>query len=110
MKRVLLTALGAFAAVLVTAPAFADVIDGIWCNSDGRHLAIDGPSIITPGGNAITGDYTRHSFFYTVPGNEPNAGSPITMLLVNETTVNLWVGSAQQAGNAQVWRRCLPVA
>src|SRR5262245_30769686 len=95
---------------MAAAPAFADVIDGIWCYSEGKHLAIDGPSIITPGGNKISGDYTRHSFFYTVPANEPNAGSPITMLLVNETTVNLWVGSAQQAGNAQVWRRCQPVA
>jgi hypothetical protein len=110
MKRVLIPLAGAVAAVMFAAPAFADVIDGIWCYSDGRSLAIDGPSIITPGGNKIAGDYTRHSFFYTVPANEPNAGSPITMLLVNETTVNLWVGAAQQAGVAQVWRRCQPVA
>jgi len=110
MQRALITLAAAVATMTLAAPAFADVIDGIWCYSDGRHLAIDGPSIITPGGNKITGDYTRHSFIYTVPANEPNAGAPITMLLVNETTVNLWVGAAQQAGVAQVWRRCQPVA
>jgi hypothetical protein len=110
MKRVLISLAGALAMTTLAAPALADVIDGVWCFNDGRSLAIDGPSIITPGGNKIAGDYTRHSFFYTVPASEPNAGSVITMLLVNETTVNLWVGAAQQAGVAQVWRRCQPVA
>ncbi len=47
--------------------AFADVIDGNWCQADGRHLEIDGSTITTPGGNTIQGDYGRHTFTYTVP-------------------------------------------
>ena len=62
--------------------ASADVIDGEWCMGT-SHFTIDGPSILTPGGNRIQGNYTRHSFAYVVPDNEPGAGSEISMLLFN---------------------------
>jgi hypothetical protein len=112
MKRVLITAAAAAAAlVALAAPAFADVIDGIWCSKEGRSLSIDGPSIITPGGNKITGNYGRHAFDYKVPANEPGAGSSVTMILVNEETVNLWMGSGlPEPASVQVWLRCKPVA
>ena len=64
-----------FAATLAVAtPAFADRIDGEWCNGT-QSLQIEGPSIRTPGGNQITGDYSRHGFAYVVPANEPEAGA-----------------------------------
>ena len=91
--------------------AFADVIDGNWCQADGRHLEIDGSTITTPGGNTIQGDYGRHSFTYAVPASEPSAGAIVHMRLVDETTVNLWVGTASaDPAAAEVWRRCTPIA
>ena len=93
-----------FAALAVlSVPARADAIDGDWCASDGRHLFIQGPAITTPGGNAIQGNYRRHSFSYVVPEGEPNSGQPIAMLLLNEETV------AVEAGDkTEVWVRCKP--
>ncbi len=88
--------------------AFADVIDGDWCQADGRHMQIDGPTITTPAGNTLQGIYGRHSFTYTVPASEPAAGTTVTMRLVNETTVDLWMGV--QSGDPEVWKRCTPVA
>jgi hypothetical protein len=87
--------------------ALADTIDGLWCFKT-RTMSIDGPTIITPGGHQITGDYERHAFFYTVPANEPGAGAAVRMQLVNEETVNLWIepGPAE----AEVWLRCKPIA
>jgi hypothetical protein len=38
--------------------ASADAIDGEWCKGT-SHFTIDGPNILTPGGNRIQGNYTR---------------------------------------------------
>jgi hypothetical protein len=112
MKRALISAAAVGTTVfLFAAPAFADVIDGIWCSKEGRSLSIDGPNIITPAGNKITGNYNRHAFDYKVPASEPGAGSTVTMILVNEETVNLWMGSGlPEPASVQVWLRCKPVA
>src|SRR5882724_3114953 len=81
-------------------PALADAIDGDWCANDGRHFSIHGPAITTPGGNAIQGNYRRHSFSYVVPKGETSEGEAIAMLLLNENQV------AVQTGNAsEVWLR-----
>ena len=110
MRRVLISATAGAVFFSLAAPASADVIDGIWCYSD-KSLSIDGPTIITPGGNKITGNYNRHSFDYKVPANEPGAGSNVNMILLNEETVNLWLGSGlPEPAAVQVWRRCKPVA
>ncbi len=110
MKR-LLWGLAAFSSLAIGSAAYADVIDGTWCQADGRTLSIDGPTIITPGGNTIQGDYGRHSFFYTVPASERGAGATVRMLLVNETTVDLWMDAlSTDPTKAEVWRRCQPVA
>ncbi len=91
--------------------ALADVIDGDWCQADGRHMQINGPTIVTPAGNTLQGLYSRHSFTYTVPASEPSAGATVTMRLVNETTVDLWMGTAGgDPAAAEVWKRCTPVA
>jgi hypothetical protein len=91
----------AAATLAVATPAHADVIDGEWCLA-GSHFKIDGPRIVTPGGNQIQGDYSRHSFKYTVPGGETGAGSEVTMLLLDEEHVAVRNGTAESI----VWRRC----
>lgn len=82
-------------------PALADRIDGEWCNGV-ASLQIEGPSIRTPGGNQITGDYSRHGFAYAVPANEPEAGTQIVMHLVSEEQMTL----TKKDKPDETWRRC----
>ena len=83
--------------------ARADRIDGHWCAVDGRLLTIDGPSIVTPGGNRIPGDYGRHTFIYIIPAGEPGAGGDVQMRQLNDETIHiLWPGAA----DVEVWNRC----
>lgn len=82
-------------------PALADRIDGEWCDGS-RHFVINGPSIVTPGGNNITGSYGRHDFSYTIPSSEPGAGGKVEMRLINDENANVTYGSEPP----KVWRRC----
>jgi hypothetical protein len=94
-------------AVLVLAtPAHADAIDGEWCLAS-RHLAINGPNILTPGGNRIVGNYDRHGFSYVVPVNEEGAGTEVVMVLLNEENVRLTRGPGAAP---EVWKRCKPTS
>jgi hypothetical protein len=36
--------------------ALADVIDGDWCNAEGKQMT-RGPEIVTPGGKQMRGEY-----------------------------------------------------
>lgn len=112
MAKRSLTATLASMALLASASAWADAIDGDWCaNNDGRHMSIKGPEIVTPAGTRMQGNYSRHSFLYIVPPAEPGAGQTVAMILVNEETVNLrQAPSAAEAAQApvQVWHRCAP--
>ncbi|MSO81401.1 MAG: hypothetical protein EXQ97_07295 [Alphaproteobacteria bacterium] len=85
-------------------PARADAIDGDWCHADGRHIEIHGPAIVTPGGNAIRGDYDRHAFAYVVPAGEPAPGTKVRMVLRGEYDVDVTFGDAP----AERWKRCAP--
>ena len=90
-------------------PAFADAIDGNWCAADGRRLEIAGPSIVTPGGNRIDGDYERHAFSYIVPAGETGAGSRVDMDLLGEYDMQLWPkgrGAEGDGNGPQHWKRC----
>ncbi len=111
MCRQLMNPAGAivFAAALclISGRAHADAIDGEWCLGS-SHFAIDGPSILTPGGNRIQGNYSRHGFLYVVPANEPGAGAEIDMVLLNEETVQLT--RKGQASAPEIWRRCKPTS
>ncbi len=98
-------------AVAGAAHAWADVIDGHWCHPDGKRFSIQGPSIVTPAGSHIQGDYGRHFFSYVVPSTDPDAGQTVTMVLVNEDTVHLRIGatpSYSSDGPMEVWHRCGP--
>ena len=83
-------------------PAWADSIDGNWCNGKGRQMSIQGPSIVTPGGTRMQGQYSRHAFAYTVPERESPAGAAVSMTLVGETVIRLRVGD----GEPETWNRC----
>lgn len=107
----LVLAAGAVAAAcLAPRLAWADVIDGEWCTVDNtQHMVIDGPHIVTPGGHAIQGDYSRHRFSYLVPPGEPASGQTVFMVLVKPETVNSRTGTdAGAAANAPVlvWHHC----
>jgi hypothetical protein len=89
--------------------AWADAIDGDWCNGKGRHLSIKGPDIVTPSGTNTTGNYSRHAFSYTTPPTEPSAGTTVHMQLLNELTMHLTIG-ADGSAPVEVWNRCEPVS
>ena len=99
------TSLLAFALSLAAFPALADSIDGNWCRDSGQRLSIAGPSIVTPGGARIQGDYSRHAFSYVVPAGEPGAGSTIEMRLLGEYDMQ-----SRTAGTTAPldWKRCGP--
>ena len=99
--------IAAGAVCVASSSASADAIDGQWCLGP-SHFAIDGPSILTPGGNRIQGNYSRHGFAYVVPSNEPGAGSAINMVLLNEETVQLT--RQGQTSAPEIWRRCKPTS
>lgn len=88
--------------------AHADAIDGDWCFS-AQSLNIQGQQIRTPGGQQISGDYSRHAFSYTVPASEPGAGSTIAMQLLSEETMTLTRSTASAAA-PEVWKRCKPIS
>lgn len=104
-------ALAAAMCAFAAGPAAADAIDGDWCDGRGKHLTIEGPSILTPGGTKMTGDYDRHGFRYVIPADEPEAGKRAVMMLLDEETMSLAIVDAAAAAIAadvpiETWRRC----
>jgi len=91
-------------ALVATAPAFADSIDGEWCAPIGqRRMMIDGPRLTTPAGARIEGNYTRHAFTYKAPTGEVEAGLEIEMRLMGEHSM---LFRPQGTTSAQTWTRC----
>jgi hypothetical protein len=89
-------------------PARADAIDGDWCHGT-SHLSIDGDTIVTPGRTKIQGRYTRYSFDYVVPSNEPGAGHEVTMRMMRGQEL-VHVNRKGQTGDPEIWRRCKPIS
>lgn len=87
--------------------ARADRIDGMWCLEPDQRLSIDGPTIVTPGGHALLGDYGRHFFSYVVPDGEPLSGLTMQMRLLNEETMQRRA-SPGPGGPVETWHRCAP--
>ena len=106
MHKHLLALAGALGVLIgITHPAFADAIDGDWCRLDGKHMTIRGPAIVTPGGQQISGNYTRHFFSYVVPSGETGEGAAVEIRLLNENLAH-----ERRAGDTAVheWQRCKP--
>jgi hypothetical protein len=93
------------ALVMGISPVHADAIDGQWCLGT-RYFEINGPSIRTPGGNEISGNYDRHGYTYIVPANEEGAGTEVVMVLLNESTVRVTRGRSAP----ETWKRCKPLS
>ena len=106
------TGLGLVAAGAVLAglarPAYADAIDGDWCNG-AFHLMIEGSTIVTPARNKIEGQYNRYRFAYVVPANEPGAGGEISMVMIRGQEI-VHLRRPGQTGEPEVWRRCKPIS
>ena len=108
-------AIGGIAGTLLLAMsgmAKADAIDGDWCRPGGKHMTIKGADIVTPNGTRMKGNYSRHAFSYVIPPADPGAGQTVFMVLLNEETLDLRIGTdpadAAQA-EPEVWNRCREV-
>ncbi len=101
IKATAAVAIAVFAFILPPGSGQADAIDGNWCR-EGRHLAVDGPNLTTPGGNRIKGSYDRHGFEYVVPAGEAGAGQPVSMTLQDDDHMTLQQGES----GPQLWKRC----
>ena len=102
-RKFVCAAFGAIVAIAPVHQAMADAIDGSWCFK-GRHLAIEGPKMLTPGGKTIKGEYDRHGFIYKAPAGEKEAGSTVYISQLDEEAMEFRVGSEQN--KPQIWRRC----
>lgn len=91
---------------LMSQPAFADRLDGGWCGGGGKQLQIDGPNITTPSGTVMQGDYQRHSFSYTAPAGDADAGQQIHMQQLNDEQMNLYRMIDGKPGEPELWQRC----
>jgi len=106
MPKPLLALAGTLGVLLgITRPAFADAIDGDWCQLDGKHMTIRGAAIVTPGGQQASGNYTRHFFSYVIPPGETGEGAAVEIQLLSETLAH-----ERRAGDPAVheWQRCKP--
>ena len=103
LTRIGARAVGAALLLLSATAARADVIDGDWCLG-AKTMSIHGPEIVTPGGHRTQGDYTRHSFSYTIPAGEPDAGQVVAMILRSEYLLHARQGGPDAP--LQEWRRC----
>jgi hypothetical protein len=103
----LLLALGTLTAI--ASPARADAIDGDWCKG-ADHMLIEGSNILTPGRNAIKGDYGRYRFSYVVPANEPGAGGDVKIVMIRGQEILHVNRPGTPADAPEVWRRCKPVS
>ncbi len=65
-------------------------------------MSIAGPSVTTPGGAHLSGDYTRHAFTYVAPTGEEGAGAPVQLRLLNEDEVRISFNTQTPV----VWHRC----
>jgi len=89
--------------------ARADAIDGSWCLGP-RQFTIEGPTIVTPGGRRVSGDYSRHGFAYVSPIEEADGGARIIMVLIDDDTVEVGTKGTNSKSPAQVWHRCKPIS
>lgn len=101
MRHILLATLS-----LLPSLALADAIDGDWCHNDGSHLRIDGSSITVGTAPGIMGKYARHTFSYTAPPGDPEAGAEIVFRLRSETEMRRVRDPAAMPEHDDLWQRC----
>ena len=95
---------------LVSFPAFADRIDGDWCNQDGSHILIEGPTITLSNGTKVMGKYGRHNFSYIAPQGDFEAGKEILFVQRSEEEMRRVRDPQAMPEHADIWRRCETVS
>ncbi|MGI9387039.1 MAG: hypothetical protein ACR2OX_06380 [Methyloligellaceae bacterium] len=92
--------------------ALADIIDGTWCSPLGKTISIDGPSVVTPGGNTVVARYDRHHIDYVIPAGEPNAGDRLAADQLNEEQIRVSVVSDAKSSTVapEIWTPCKPIS
>ena len=100
--------LAAFALFATTTIAFADQIDGTWCSPSGQSITIQGPRIVTPGGNVVKGRYNRHHADFELPEGEANSGSRMNADQLNDEQIRVIVIGEEPSANqpSGIWTRC----
>ena len=94
-------------ALFLTAPAaWADALDGDWCNFDSGKLTINGSTITTPFNIQVQGQYGRHRFEYTAPAGDWNAGKKIILQQFSDDLMELSV----DGGQSTQWQPCKVVS
>ncbi|MDE2444545.1 MAG: hypothetical protein KGO94_00090 [Alphaproteobacteria bacterium] len=93
---------------LLAAPtlAYADAIDGAWCNKAGQHLSISGPELTLNDYSKLQGAHRRHEFLYTVPAGGADAGDQIYLRLLNEDQMASYHIKGDEAVDPIGWDRC----
>ena len=94
------------AAAIIAALLLPDRIDGNRCDTDRRHMSIEGPAIVTPGGASMTGDYDRHGFRYVVPAGEADVGAQVDMIQHDDDTIEVTTSPPSGPGRTEIWKRC----
>jgi hypothetical protein len=92
--------------ILLASTAYADAIDGDWCNDDGSRVRIDGPKIELSSGKIVEGKYSRHAFSYVVPQGEWEAGVEVKFVLSSEELMRRMRNPDVMPEHADLWRRC----
>jgi hypothetical protein len=91
--------------------AYADSIDGDWCNEvDGARLRIDGATIELQSGQTITGEYSRHAFRYVAPDGAPDAGATIDYVMRSEEQMRRVRNGNAMPEHDDLWRRCQSIS
>lgn len=98
--------------IAATQPALADRIDGNWCSPKGQSISVDGPKVITPGGNAVTANYDRHHVDFEIPKGEKNSGDRFSADQLNddEISVSIIPASGEGSSKAVIWMPCKPIS
>jgi hypothetical protein len=90
----------------LAAPAYADRVDGEWCDEGGRRIVIEGRVITTPAGAKVQGEYGRHVFSYDAPAGETPSGR----VHFQQFGDDLMQATSGDAPTPRAWRRCRPVS
>lgn len=99
-------ALAAAFGAACASPAFADRVDGEWCDAKGLRVMIQGDSITTPGGAKVAGENRRHVFSYDAPSGEALSGH----VRFQQQHDDLMRSTSADSAGEREWRRCRPVS
>lgn len=91
---------------VLASPAWADRVDGEWCDAKGLRVLIQGDAITTPGGAKVSGQNRRHVFSYDAPAGEALAGH----VRFQQHNDDLMRSVSDDSAGEREWRRCKPVS